>query len=45
MERVRTFYKEDAASGQDRLGMNLREENGQLVADYPMTIVVWRRSQ
>jgi ubiquinone/menaquinone biosynthesis C-methylase UbiE len=44
LERVRALYREDAASGQDRLGMKLRGENGQLVASYPMTLVVWRRS-
>lgn len=44
LERVRALYREDAASGADRLGMRLREENGQLLATYPMSSVVWRRT-
>jgi hypothetical protein len=37
LERVRGLYREDAVSGQDRLGMNAREENGQILVTYPMT--------
>jgi ubiquinone/menaquinone biosynthesis C-methylase UbiE len=44
LERVRALYREDAVSGQDRLGMNAREENGQILVSYPMTTLVWRRS-
>jgi ubiquinone/menaquinone biosynthesis C-methylase UbiE len=44
LERVRALYREDAVSGQDRLGMSAREENGQILVSYPMTTLVWGRS-
>jgi ubiquinone/menaquinone biosynthesis C-methylase UbiE len=43
MARVRELYREDLASGEDRLGMSLREENGEILVTYPMTTVVWER--
>jgi ubiquinone/menaquinone biosynthesis C-methylase UbiE len=44
MERVRALYREDAASGRDRFGLSLAEQDGQIFAAYPMTTVVWRRN-
>jgi ubiquinone/menaquinone biosynthesis C-methylase UbiE len=44
LERVRALYREDALSGQDRLGMNAREENGLILVTYPMSTLVWTRS-
>jgi ubiquinone/menaquinone biosynthesis C-methylase UbiE len=44
LERVRELYCEDAISGQDRLGMSAREESGQILVTYPLTTLVWRRS-
>jgi ubiquinone/menaquinone biosynthesis C-methylase UbiE len=43
LARVRAHYREDVASGQDRLGMSLREENGDILVSYPMTTVVWEK--
>jgi ubiquinone/menaquinone biosynthesis C-methylase UbiE len=43
MEQVRTLVREDAASGEDRLGIGLHEEAGQIIATYPMTMQVWGR--
>jgi ubiquinone/menaquinone biosynthesis C-methylase UbiE len=43
LDRVRAAYSEDARSGGDRLGLRLREENGQVFGDYPMTVIVWAR--
>jgi SAM-dependent methyltransferase len=43
LERVREFYRADAASGEDRLGLKAHEENGQVVVSYPMTTVVWEK--
>jgi len=44
LERVRELYRQDVISGQDRLGMSAREENGQILVTYPMTTLVWKRS-
>jgi ubiquinone/menaquinone biosynthesis C-methylase UbiE len=44
LERVRELYREDAVSGQDRLGMSARAVSGRILVSYPMTTVVWRRS-
>jgi ubiquinone/menaquinone biosynthesis C-methylase UbiE len=41
LERVRSLYREDAASGADRFGMSTREENGQIMVTYPMSTAVW----
>jgi ubiquinone/menaquinone biosynthesis C-methylase UbiE len=43
LERVRSLYREDAASGEDRFGVGTREENGQLWVSYPMTTLVWTK--
>lgn len=43
MARVRALVRDDAASGADRLGMAAREESGQIMVSYPMTMMVWRR--
>ena len=43
LERVREYYREDTASGEDRYGLSTREENGQIIVTYPMTTVVWDR--
>jgi hypothetical protein len=43
LERVRSLYREDAASGEDRFGVGTRAENGQLWVSYPMTTLVWTR--
>jgi hypothetical protein len=43
LARVRAHHREDVASGQDRLGMSLREENGDILVSYPMTTVVWEK--
>jgi ubiquinone/menaquinone biosynthesis C-methylase UbiE len=44
LDRVRDSYREDAHSGADRLGLQLRIENGAIIASYPMTMLVWRRA-
>jgi ubiquinone/menaquinone biosynthesis C-methylase UbiE len=44
LERVRQFYREDAASGEDRLGLNARQENGEVFVAYPMSTVVWEKN-
>lgn len=43
VEEVRALLREDAASGQDRLGFSARMENGEVFVTYPMTMVAWRR--
>jgi ubiquinone/menaquinone biosynthesis C-methylase UbiE len=43
LERVRSLYREDVASGEDRFGLSTREEHGQLWVSYPMTTVVWMK--
>jgi ubiquinone/menaquinone biosynthesis C-methylase UbiE len=43
LERVRRLYRTDAESGADALGFAARFEGDQIVVDYPMTIMVWRR--
>lgn len=41
LERVRRLYRIDAESGADSLGLAARFEAGEIVADFPMTIMVW----
>jgi len=43
LERVRQFYRKDAISGEDRLGLQAREENGEVLVAYPMSTVVWEK--
>jgi len=43
LERVRDFYRNDVASGENRLGLNARDQDGQMILDYPMTTVVWEK--
>lgn len=43
LARVRSLYREDADSGEDRFGLSTRDQNGQLWVSYPMTTMVWVR--
>lgn len=43
LERLRALYRADAISGEDRYGLSLREQNGEIFATYPMTMLAWRR--
>jgi ubiquinone/menaquinone biosynthesis C-methylase UbiE len=43
METIRALYREDAAGGDDRLGLKASYRDGEIVVSYPMTMVVWRR--
>ncbi|HEY3698887.1 MAG TPA: methyltransferase domain-containing protein [Spongiibacteraceae bacterium] len=44
MKKLRRMYSEDAASGANTLGFNARQINGKIIIDYPLTLMVWRRS-
>jgi ubiquinone/menaquinone biosynthesis C-methylase UbiE len=43
LERVRALYREDAVAGKDRLGLSLREADGEILGAYPATMLLWRR--
>lgn len=43
LDRVRRLYRIDAECGADTLGLDLRIENGELTAAYPMSMVAWQR--
>lgn len=43
LNRLRALYRADAVSGEDRYGMMLREQNGDIMGTYPMTMLAWRR--
>jgi SAM-dependent methyltransferase len=45
LAKVRALYREDCASGEDRIGLGLHEEEGAMIANYPMTITAWRKAQ
>jgi ubiquinone/menaquinone biosynthesis C-methylase UbiE len=44
MERVRAIFREDVASGEDRLGLAAHEKDGQILVTYAMTMAIWRRT-
>jgi ubiquinone/menaquinone biosynthesis C-methylase UbiE len=44
LERLRALYRADVVSGENRYGMSLREQNGEIIATYPMTMLAWRRA-
>ncbi|MDB5970361.1 MAG: type 11 methyltransferase [Hydrocarboniphaga sp.] len=41
--RLRALYQADADSGDDRLGLAARTEQGAIVVSYPMALLVWER--
>jgi ubiquinone/menaquinone biosynthesis C-methylase UbiE len=43
LEKVRALYRADAQSGVDALGLRAQFSTDQIMVQYPMTLVVWRR--
>jgi len=43
LDKLRALYRADATSGENKIGMSLREQNGEVFATYPMTMAAWRR--
>jgi ubiquinone/menaquinone biosynthesis C-methylase UbiE len=43
LEKVRALYLSDAQSGVDTLGLGAQFSTDQIMIQYPMTLVVWRR--
>jgi ubiquinone/menaquinone biosynthesis C-methylase UbiE len=41
--RLRALYQADVDSGDDRLGLDARIEDGKIVVSYPMALLVWDR--
>jgi ubiquinone/menaquinone biosynthesis C-methylase UbiE len=44
LEKVRDLYRADAQTGVDRLGLNAQFSGKEITIQYPMTLIVWRRS-
>ena len=44
LEKVRGLYRSDAQSGLDTLGLRAALSDDAIMIQYPMTLVVWRRS-